>query len=42
MKLILATLLLAPLALHAATYTVAPNGNDSNPGTEAKTFRALR
>jgi alpha-N-arabinofuranosidase len=40
---ILTTLLLAPLAaLHAATYTVAPNGNDSNTGTEAQPFRTIQ
>ena len=39
----LTALLLAPLAaLHAATYTVAPNGNDSNTGTEAQPFRTIQ
>ena len=35
-------LLLSPLALQAATYTVAPNGADSNPGTEAQPFRTIQ
>jgi len=39
---ILTALLLAPLALHAATYIVAPNGNDSNPGTEAQPLRTIQ
>jgi alpha-N-arabinofuranosidase len=39
---LLTALLLAPLALHAATYIVAPNGNDSNPGTEAQPFRTIQ
>ena len=40
---LLTTLLLAPLAaLHAAEFHVAPNGNDANPGTQAKPFATIQ
>ncbi|MCU0874803.1 MAG: DUF1565 domain-containing protein, partial [Pirellulaceae bacterium] len=38
-----ATLLPAPLAaLYAAEFHVAPNGNDANPGTQAKPFATIQ
>ncbi len=40
--LVFTALLLVPLAtLHAAEFYVAPNGNDTNAGTEAKPFATL-
>jgi hypothetical protein len=36
------TLLLSALSASAATYYVAPNGSDSNPGTLAQPFRTVR
>ncbi len=40
---LLAALLLAPLAdLHSADFHVSPDGNDANPGTQAKPFATIQ
>ena len=38
---LLSLFILAPIVASAATYYVAPNGNDANPGTQAAPWRTV-
>jgi hypothetical protein len=42
LRLFILALLVAPVAMNAADYYVAPNGLDANPGTEAQPWRNLQ